>query len=149
VYDNLGLETVWKEYDTVLVSDGGGGTPDEPRSSSEWLRQAFRVVNLLDYQVGSLRKRQVVGSYQMNLRHGTYWGIRTNILDYKLPSALPCPFDQTMVLANTPTRLKQMDSALQQRLINWGYAVSDAAIRTHVDPSAPAPAGFPYPGGVG
>ncbi|MCM3905473.1 MAG: patatin-like phospholipase family protein, partial [Pyrinomonadaceae bacterium] len=24
VYDNLGLETVWKEYETVLVSDAGG-----------------------------------------------------------------------------------------------------------------------------
>ena len=24
VYDNLGLETAWKEYTTVLVSDGGG-----------------------------------------------------------------------------------------------------------------------------
>ena len=24
VYDNLGLETVWKRYQTVLVSDGGG-----------------------------------------------------------------------------------------------------------------------------
>jgi hypothetical protein len=24
VYDNLGLETAWKRYETVLVSDGGG-----------------------------------------------------------------------------------------------------------------------------
>jgi hypothetical protein len=24
VYDNLGLETAWKRYKTVLVSDGGG-----------------------------------------------------------------------------------------------------------------------------
>ena len=24
VYDNLGLETAWKRYQTVLVSDGGG-----------------------------------------------------------------------------------------------------------------------------
>ena len=38
----------------------------------------------------------------------------------------------------------------QERLINWGFAVCDAAIRTHVDPTAPLPAGFPYPAvGVG
>jgi NTE family protein len=24
VYDHLGLETVWKKYTTILVSDGGG-----------------------------------------------------------------------------------------------------------------------------
>ena len=24
VYDNLGLETAWKRYETILVSDGGG-----------------------------------------------------------------------------------------------------------------------------
>lgn len=149
VYDNLGLETVWKSYDTILVSDGGGATADDPRPSAEWLSQAYRVVNLLDNQVGSLRKRQVVGSYQMGLRQGTYWGIGTNILDYHLPTAMPCPFTQTQVLANTPTRLKKLDSVRQERIINWGYAVCDAAIRKHVDPTAPAPAGFPYPGGVG
>jgi NTE family protein len=150
VYDNLGLETVWKEYDTVLVSDGGGATADDPKPSAEWLIQAYRVASLLDNQVGSLRTRQVIGSYQMGLRRGTYWGIRTNILDYNLPTAMKCPFDQTQVLAKTPTRLKKMDPVLQERLINWGYAVCDAAIRTHVDPTAPLPAGFPYPAvGVG
>jgi NTE family protein len=150
VYDNLGLETVWKSYDTILVSDGGGSTEDEPKPKRDWLEHVYRVLNLLFNQVGSLRKRQVIASYQMGLRRGTYWGIRTNILDYSLPSAMPCPFAQTQVLANTPTRLKKMDSVLQERLINWGYAVTDAAIRKHVTPEAPVPIGFPYPAnGVG
>jgi NTE family protein len=30
VYDNLGLETVWKRYKTVLVSDAGGRMAAEP-----------------------------------------------------------------------------------------------------------------------
>ena len=144
VYDNLGLETVWKDYDTVLVSDGGGATADDPKPSAGWLSQAYRVVNLLNNQVGSLRKRQVISSYQMKLRKGTYWGMRTDILNYKLPTAMPCPFDQTLALANTATRLKRLDGVLQERIINWGYAVTDAAIRTHVDPTAPVPPGFPY-----
>jgi NTE family protein len=38
-----------------------------------------------------------------------------------------------------------MDGVLQERLINWGYAVCDAAMRRHVVPHAVAPAGFPYP----
>lgn len=150
VYDNLGLETVWKSYDTILVSDGGGATRDDPKPKKEWLQQTYRVLNLINNQVGSLRKRQVIASYQLKLRKGAYWGIRTNILDYKLPTALPCPFKQTLALANTGTRLGKLDAVLQERIINWGYAVCDAAIRMHVDPTAPMPAGFPYPAvGVG
>ena len=145
VYDNLGLETVWKSNATVLVSDGGGGTADEPRPGSEWLAQTYRVLNLIDNQVRSLRKRQTIGSYQMGLRQGTYWGIRTTIQDYGLPNVLPCPCEQTTILANTPTRLKRLPSILQERLINWGYAVTDAAIRRHVLPTAPPPVNFPYP----
>ena len=150
VYDNLGLETVWKTYETILVSDGGGATVDEPKPKRDWLEHAYRVVNLLDNQVGSLRKRQVIGSYQMKLRKGTYWGMRTDILNYQLPTAMPCPFNQTLALANTATRLKRVEAVLQERIINWGYAVTDAAIRTHVDTTAPLPPGFPYPAvGVG
>jgi NTE family protein len=53
-------------------------------------------------------------------------------------------------LAETPTRLRRLDGASQERLINWGYAVCDAAMRKHVDPALPRPAAFPYPDrGVG
>jgi len=150
VYDNLGLETVWKTYETIFVSDGGGATADDPKPKRDWLEHAYRVVNLLDNQVGSLRKRQVIGSYQMKLRKGTYWGMRTDILNYQLPTAMACPFNQTLALANTATRLKRLEGVLQERIINWGYAVTDAAIRTHVETTAPLPPGFPYPAvGVG
>jgi NTE family protein len=38
----------------------------------------------------------------------------------------------------------------QERLINWGYAICDAAMRKHVEPTAAAPVEFPYPpAGVG
>ena len=38
VYDNLGLETAWKRYQTVLVSDGGGKTQAEEEPKSDWAR---------------------------------------------------------------------------------------------------------------
>jgi NTE family protein len=145
VYDNLGLETAWKGYETILVSDGGGGSSDEPKPKREWLEHVYRVLNLIDNQVRSLRKRQIIGSYQLGLRKGTYWGIRTNIADYKLATAMNCPFDKTIELANTATRLKKLDGILQERIINWGYAVCDAAIRTHLNQNLPQPTDFPYP----
>ena len=42
-----------------------------------------------------------------------------------------------------------MDGELQERLINWGYAMCDTAMRRWVDAGAPAPGAFPYPVGVG
>ncbi len=49
-----------------------------------------------------------------------------------------------VALAGTATRLKRMDSMVQQRLVNWGYAVCDAAMRKHVVSTATAPTRFPY-----
>lgn len=145
VYDNLGLETAWKRYQTVLVSDGGGRLQPEEEPKSDWARHAYRVLDLIDNQVRSLRKRQVIDSFRSGARKGAYWGIRTDIGDYKLADALHCPHDRTMVLAEIPTRLKRMSDDSQEELINWGYAVCDAALRKHVDPQLKKPAGFPYP----
>ena len=145
VYDNLGLETAWKRYLTILVSDGGGKMEAEAEPKSDWARHSYRVLNLIDNQVRSLRKRQLIDSYITGVRTGAYWGVRTNIADYNLASSLPCPLPQTLALAEIPTRLKRVPDVLQERLINWGYAVCDAALRAHVDPTLAEPAGFPFP----
>lgn len=151
VYDNLGLETAWKNYETILVSDGGGQIPADPRPRADWLRHALRVLKTVDNQVRSLRKRQLIDSFQAkpgekNRREGAYWGIRSDIANFPAPQPLPCPHERTMALAATPTRLKAMPSELQERLVNWGYAICDAALRAHVAPALPPPRAFPYPG---
>lgn len=145
VYDNLGLETAWKKYQTILVSNGGGKMSEEAEPKGDWVRHAVRISQITDNQVRSLRARQVVGSFAAGERKGTYWGVRTNIADYGLADALPCPFDKTMVLAATKTRLKRLDADVQERLINWGYAVCDAAMRRDVEPGTGARPAFPYP----
>jgi len=145
VYDNLGLETVWKRYDTVLVSDGGGKMQAEEEPKTDWARHSYRILDLIDNQVRSLRKRQVIDSFTSGIRKGTYWGIRTDISNYGLNDALPCSLQRTMELAELPTRLKRLDEGTQERLINWGYAVCDAALRKHVNPAVAKPASFPYP----
>jgi NTE family protein len=150
VYDTFGLETVWKVYDTLLVSDGSPGTRvAEPTPPTDALRHSSSTVELIINQVRSLRKRQLMDSYNMNLRKGAYWGMQTNILDYQLPTAMDCPFEKTLALAHTPARFSELNTTLQEQIINWGYAVCDAAIRAQVDKTAPIPISFPYPGGVG
>ena len=150
VYDNLGLETAWKRYKTVLVSDGGGRLQAEAEPKGDWARHALRVGELIDNQVRSLRKRQVVGSFAAGERAGAYWGIRSHVADYFLADPLPCPPDQTLNLANTKTRLKRLEPVVQERLINWGYAICDTALRKWVDGTLVRPNDFPYPAsGVG
>jgi NTE family protein len=145
VYDNLGLETAWKRYNTILVSDGGSGIRAEPAPKHDWPRHALRVYDLVDNQVRSLRKRQVIDSLKIGKRKGAYWGIGSDIADYQLPDSLPCPVEKTGALAAIATRLSKVESGLQERLINWGYAVCDAALRRYQNPALPAPKGFPYP----
>jgi NTE family protein len=152
VYDNLGLETAWKRYRTILVSNGGGQMPAQARTPTDWFRHTKRVLDLVDNQVRALRQRQVISAYlrprdvqtDTTWRDGAYWGIRTNIVDYGLPDSLPCPHSRTTELANTPTRLKAIPDLLQERLINWGYAVCDAAVRRWWRKEASKPKGFPY-----
>ncbi|MFT0878698.1 patatin-like phospholipase family protein [Rhodopseudomonas sp. G2_2311] len=144
VYDNLGLETAWKRYTTILVSDAGGHIAAEEEPATDWAQHSYRVLNLVDNQVRALRKRQLIDSFKAHVRGGAYWGIRTDIGDYQLPDALPCPHIRTMQLAEIATRLKRLDDVTQDRLINWGYAVCDAALRKHVDDKLPAPKQFPY-----
>jgi len=144
VYDNLGLETAWKNAKTVLVSNGGGTLETDDDPSHDWLGQMNRVLNVIYSQVVSLRTRSIVALYKMKVRDGSYWGIGSNILNYELPTALVCPIDVTTKLAETPTRLTAIDNDLQQQIIDWGYAVTDAAMRRWVVPGAPAPAQSPY-----
>jgi NTE family protein len=150
VYDNLGLETAWKRYRTILVSDGGGAIGSEGKPKRNWPLHTYRVLNLIDNQVRSLRRRQLIGSYRcppedQNYRKGAYWGIRTNIAKYGLENSLPALYPRTLALAETPTRLQAMSHELQMRLINWGYAVCDAAVRAYAVPGVTQLPTWPYP----
>jgi NTE family protein len=150
VYDNLGLEPVYKRCITILVSDGGGHVEYAANVPTTWAGQLRRVLSVVDNQVRSLRKRSLIEDYQRGVFTGTYWGIRTNIADYGLPDqVLPAPITATRRLAATPTRLSRLPVAQIDRLINWGYAVTDAAMRKHMPTPDVPTAAFPCPGGVG
>lgn len=156
VYDNLGLETAWKSYRTILVSDGGGSLSPDPNPRRDWFRELLHIIDIIDTQVTDLHKRQVMASYELprdnttTWRSGSYWGIRTNITEYELKDSLPCPYNKTIPIANEPTRLAKFSDRDQQRTINWGYAVCDASMRCYVIQGETPPPRFPYPSiGVG
>jgi NTE family protein len=148
VYDNLGLETAWKRYRTILVSDAGLSMTADPDPGSDWATHSKRILDIIDNQVRALRKRQIISGFTSGARKGAYWSVRSNISDYAVPNALPCPEERTAALAAIPTRLAAMPDEVQECLINWGYAICDAGIRRWLDPTLPAPTAFPYRIGI-
>jgi NTE family protein len=154
VYDNLGLETV-KRFSTLLVSDAGQKIAPEESPHHDWARHSLRVLDTIDNQVRSLRKRHLIESFKRGDHTGTYWGIRTNFADYKLATdPLKCLTRNPIPLAEIPTRLEKIKRDVQNRLMNWGYAICDAAIRAHISPALQTKLGiqiidpdkFPFPG---
>lgn len=138
VYDNMGLETAFKEYKTLLVSDAGQNMAPDPAPKEDWARHSIRVMELLDNQVRNLRKRQLLASYQStgpHARSGTYWSIRSLFSDFAKDAKLTDPLNlngfNPQDLAGVKTRLKTVEEPLQEQLINWGYAICDTAIRRH------------------
>jgi NTE family protein len=114
------------------------------------------VLDTVDNQVRSLRKRHLIDSYERKDHNGTYWGIRTAFADYKLADdPLKCSTRNPVPLAEIPTRLEAMPRNLQDRLMNWGYAICDAALRAHIDAALQTKLGvkiglpmkFPFDGG--
>lgn len=153
VYDNLGLETVIKRCRAVLVSDAGQKISPEVDPHHDWARHSIRILDIVDNQVRSLRKRALIDSYEARALLGCYWGVRSEIKDYALASdPLAAESRDPSYLAAIPTRLQAMPREEQERLINWGYAVTDAALRKHFAADLEAmtgcklaePAGFPY-----
>ncbi|MGZ5403713.1 MAG: patatin-like phospholipase family protein [Nocardioides sp.] len=144
VYDNLGVETAWKRYRTVLVSDAGGLMGAEPDVPGDWGRGLVRVLSVIDNQVRALRKQQVVGALRAGDRDGMYVGIRSALSGYPVPDPLDAEPAVTRRLAEVSTRLDAMPEELQELLINWGYVVADAGIRSYLDREAD-PGRLPYP----
>jgi NTE family protein len=150
VYDNLGLDPVEYDCETVLVSDAGKRMKQLHDVKRDWPRQFLRVLDVVDNQVRELRTGSLLKSYVDKDFAGTYWGTYSDITNFEVADALPAPVEETRKLAVVQTRLCRFSETLQEQLINWGYAVCDAAMRKWVATDAVAPKAFPYPkSGVG
>jgi NTE family protein len=143
-YDNLGLETV-DDFSVVLVSDAGAPFGFETDVNTSWLQQPLRALDIATDQARGLRKRYLIDLAAARKQKVAYWGIDTAIADYGLPDALPANTAITQPLAHIRTRLNPFDAAEQGRLINWGYALADGAVRRFGPEAAGPPPSWPEP----
>jgi NTE family protein len=130
VYDNLGLEAVWKNHEIVLVSDGGATFDPEPDKGL--FRRLKRYMDIVGNQVNALRKRWLISNFLSGELAGTYWGIGSQVENYELPDRPSYPPALVEnVIAEVRTDLDAFSEAEIKVLMNHGYLLADTAIQKH------------------
>lgn len=148
VYDNLGLETVWKRYRGILISDGGAGFDYQERPSALLWKQALRVTSMLQEQIGMLRQRQMIAGFDADAnsplkRSGFLSSIGRPMAKGRPVGALAFRLNVVRALANEPTRLKRLPFDLIKQLVNWGYVSADDRMRSRPEFVTVAPPDAP------
>lgn len=135
-YDNLGLEPVWmKGHDYLLVSDAGAPYVEDDEVRTDWFSQVTAALDIATDQSRGLRKRWLISRFNQapgtpGYARGAYWGIASDVEDYHFSDAMPVKKEKSRPLRRIATRLAPFDTDVDKRLINWGYAMADTAIRT-------------------
>lgn len=145
VYDNLGLETV-DDFDPVIVSDAGAPFGTEETSSALWPKQALRALDIATDQARSLRKRLLFAEARAAGRTVVFAGIDGDLHGYPAPRTLGADPAVVAWMAALRTRLDPFSDLEQGRLINWGWLMMDAAMRSFLTKDVPPPTAFPFPG---
>lgn len=153
IYDNLGLERLVKNCNTIFVSDAGAPFGVDRKmigSRFSMLARTKRTLDIMSEQVRALRLRDLINRYINDAKHGAYWGIGTQIMEYPLAKnnlapALAKDSALTQSIAGMRTRLDAFNEKEQGLLINWGYCLADAALRSRFDATLAAATTFPVP----
>jgi NTE family protein len=141
VYDNMGLQAL-ERCSTVLVCDAGAPLDAVATPQRNWLSQALRTMDILTEQTRALRRRMLMEDFGANVtkadaektprKRGVYWRLKTRIGDYGLADALVADSAKTSALQHVRTRLNRFNPQEKGELVNWGYALADAAMRRYV-----------------
>ncbi|MEM8793177.1 MAG: patatin-like phospholipase family protein [Pseudomonadota bacterium] len=149
VYDNLGLEAIWKHCGIVIASYSGWNYGADTTRFARIDRQTLAVVNSFLASSIDWRERMLIKLFQNWLpddlpeRTGAYWTAETDIDNFDVSFGWrpdPGVYEKAR---NSPTRLKSLWREEQIPVIHAGYAYADAAIRCYLLPGLPASSGAP------
>lgn len=128
VYDNLGLEPIWKNHEVILSSDGGALFPVGGDIGFSW--EIGRFISIPENQALAIRKRWLMASFLTNKLRGTYWGIGGSAIKYGVNQGYSDELAKQHI-ATIRTALDSFSEAEASVLENHGYWLADAAIKTH------------------
>lgn len=130
VYDNLGLERVWKDHQTILISDGGGSL--QATASRTFFKELNRYVDILGDQGVALRKRWLIANFIKGELHGAYWGIGSSAEHYRAQAPGYSEEIVDELIDQVRTDLDAFSRGEIAVLENHGYFLADAAAQQHV-----------------
>jgi NTE family protein len=129
VYDNLGLEPIWKDHEIVLCSDGGALFRVGGDTGFVW--EINRFISIPENQALAVRKRWLISNFVAKQLKGTYWGIGSTAYDYGIQQGYSNDLAKNYI-STIRTDLDEFSDAEASILENHGYWLADAAIRKHV-----------------
>jgi NTE family protein len=134
VYDNMGLEPVWKSAKLVLVSDAGG--PFEYDKDRGTLNDVQRYPDVMGNQAHNLRRRWLISSFKSGIGPddlkgfaGTYWRTAGTRASYDPADTTGYPPNVADLISHIRTDLNRFFQVEQEILENHGYLMADAAIK--------------------
>jgi NTE family protein len=131
MFDNLGLEPVWRDHKAVLVSDAAPSFKPDPDVG--WLWSALRQGVILLEQATEVRKRWLVANFIEERMEGAYWGIASRPASYELTPAPEAYSAELIRDFIAPIRI-DLDVFLPGEIAvleNHGYLMAEIAIRKH------------------
>jgi NTE family protein len=147
VYDNLGVEPVWHDHATVLVSDAGPTFKPDPGIGRIWRGLRFAIA-LLE-QATDVRKRWLISNLILDQLDGAYWGIASNPGNYPYKPPLDVYSESfiTDVIAPIRIDLDVFSEGERAVLENHGYLMAETAIGSHARglSTRQAPLEVPFP----
>lgn len=155
LYDNMGLEMLWKhgrnkEYSIVLSCDAGAPFSIPWKSAFRvfynWAGQFARMSDIMISQQRALRKRVLVRNFEEKEYIGAYWSIENKPITSDGFHSLISEedFKSYKHLKLLGTQLKGFKQDDNQRLINLGFCHADDALRFWFEKDLKKPLKLPF-----
>ena len=143
IYDNMGLERISKSHETVLVSNAGDPFSEEPSPPENWIKQLRRTISQIHRHAENNRLRWLIELGGRGERHVAAWRMSQRVGRFGA-SMRPRLADQDAWLAAThEVKLTPLEDDAVARLINHGYSLAAASVKTYWIKNAPAGASQP------
>lgn len=150
IYDNLGLEPVWSDHESVLVSDGG--TVLRSRPAGSLMGRLLHTLSIAGSGQHTTRLRWLRASFSAGVLRGATWSLESTNTISPVPGHGPVLGARPGYPANLVDQINQVRTDLdafrpieQQVLERHGYVVADASLERHSPELIHSPAPFTPP----
>jgi NTE family protein len=147
IYDNLGIEPVWRDHAVVLVSDAAPSLSVDPPMRPVW--SALRYAVTLLEQATEVRKRWLLANFMRGDMAGSYWSVASKPSHFELDPPSPGYSDELVerFISQIRIDLDVFSEGEIAVLENHGYLIAETAIRRHAPELATEtpPLAIPHP----